>query len=352
MNAKVAYRAIGLAAALVVVALLVQQLITLLLALVLTVIISLPLSAAADLAQRARAPRALGATAGLLAVFGLIALLGYFIIPSFITEAKDFADTLPRTISSAERYLHGVTGVTKQQLSKDVTSFVQKYTNDPKTLVAPLESVGLSVAGIAGGFVVVLITAMYIAINPGPLTDALLSLLPYDRRVYGEQIMSRTRVAWLRWLQATGIDMLVLGALLYAGMRIVGLQFAIGFAVFSAVMSVIPNYGSIISAVPPVLVGLAHSPGKAILVLVVYVVAHRLESRLIGPVVMVRRVNMHPALVAIGVVVMAELFGLIGVVIAIPLLSLSLILVEELWISPKERASLPTLARAPTADAG
>lgn len=352
MNAKVAYRAVGLAAALVVVALLVHQLITLLLALVLTIIISLPLSAAADLAQRNHVPRALGAMAGLLGVFGLVALLGYFIVPSFISEAKDFANTLPHTISSAERYLHGVTGVTKQQLSSDVSSFVQKYTKHPKNLVAPLERVGLSIAGIIGGLVVVLITALYIATKPEPLTRGLLSLLPAERRANAQQIMSRTRTAWLGWLQAMGIDMLVLGGLLYIGLRIVGLQFAVGFAVFSALLTVIPNYGSIISAIPPVLVGLAESPGKAVLVLVVYIIVNQIEGNLILPLVMARTVEMHPALVAIGVLVMAQLFGLIGVIIAIPLLSVALILVEELWINPKERASLPTLAREPTADPG
>ncbi len=352
MNAKIAYRAVALAVALVVIGLLVQQLITLLLALVLTIIISLPLSAAADFAERHHVPRVLGAVAGLLATFGLIALLGYFIVPSFISEAKDFANTLPHTISSAERYLHGVTGVTKDQLSKDVTSFVQKYTRHPKNLVAPLESVGISIAGIVGGFVVVVITAMYIAINPAPLTKALLSLLPNERRMTAQQIMSRTRTAWLGWLQAMGVDMLVLGGLLYIGLTIVGLQFAIGFAVFSALLTVIPNYGSIISAIPPVLVALADSPGKAALVLVVYIIVNQIEGNLILPLVMARTVDMHPALVAIGVLVMAQLFGLIGVIIAIPLLSVSLILVEELWINPKERGYVPTLAREPSVDPG
>ncbi len=352
MSARVGYRAVALAAALVVLALLVQQLITLLLALVLTIIVSLPLSAAADLAQRRHIPRVLGAAAGLLGVFGLIALLGYFIVPSFISQAKDFANSLPHTISQAERYLHGVTGVTKQQLANDVTGFVQKYTNHPKTLVAPLESVGLSVVGILAGLVVVLITAMYIAVNPEPLAKAVLSLLPAERRAVAQQVMSRTRLAWLGWLQAMGIDMLVLGGLLYLGLTIVGLGFAIGFAVFSALLTVIPNYGSIISAIPPVLFGLAQSPGKAVLVLIVYVIVNQIEGNLILPLVMARTVDMHPALVAIGVLVMAQLFGLFGVIIAIPLLSLSIILVEELWINPKERSYLPTLAPGPSAGPG
>lgn len=343
MSAKVLYRAVALAAALTVLALVVQQLITLLLALALTVIISLPLSRAADFAQRHHVPRPFGALAGLLLVVGVIGLLGYFIVPAFVTQVRDFANTLPHTIDRTERYIHGVTGVKKQTLVNEVTNFVQGYTHNPQKLIAPLESVGLSVVGIVAGLVVVIITSLYIAISPRPLTNGLLSLLPAERRETARHVMSRVGTSWLGWLEAIAIDMLVLGGLLYLGMRAVGLPFALGFAVFSALLTVIPNYGSIISAIPPVLLGLSISPGKAVLVLVVYVIVNQIEGNLILPLVMARTVNLHPAVVAIGVLVMAQLFGLIGVIISIPLISLAVILVEELWIAPQEAAYLPTI---------
>ncbi len=343
MSTKVLYRAVLLAAALTLIGLLVQQLITLLLALALTIIIALPLMSAADFAQRHRVPRPLGALAGLLIVLGVIGLLGYFIIPSFVSEVKDFANTLPHTIKRTERYIHAVTGVKEQTLSHDVTQFVQGYTHHPEKLIAPLESVGLSVAGIAAGFVVVIITALYIAISPRPLTNATLSLLPEEYRAVGQRVMSRTAASWRGWLRAIAIDMLVLGGLLYLGMRIVGLPFALGFAVFSAILTVIPNYGSIISAVPPILLGLSISPGKAVLVLIVYVIVNQIEGNLILPLVMARTVELHPAVVAIGVLVTAALFGLIGVILSIPLLSLAVILVEEVWIKPQETAYLTTV---------
>jgi predicted PurR-regulated permease PerM len=185
---------------------------------------------------------------------------------------------------------------------------------------------------------VVLITALYIAINPDPLRLAALRLLPPHLRPTGAAIMARIRGAWMGWLLAMGIDMLVLGGLLYAGLSAIGLSFALGFAVFSAVLTVIPNYGSIISAIPPVLLGLATSPGKAALVLIVYVIVNQIEGNLILPLVMARTVDLHPALVAIGVLVMAQLFGIFGVVLAIPLMSLVMILVDALWVAPQETA--------------
>ena len=154
MSAAVGYRAVALAAALVLAALLVVQLITLLLAVVLTLIISLPLVSAADLAQRHGLPRALGAIVCLLVIVGAIAGLGYLIVPPFVSQAKQFANTLPHTITGAERYLHGVTGVTKSTLSRDLTNFVHGYTQHPQRLVAPLESVGLNLVGLLASFVV------------------------------------------------------------------------------------------------------------------------------------------------------------------------------------------------------
>jgi predicted PurR-regulated permease PerM len=339
MDAKVGYRAIGLAAGLVLVALLVQQLITLLLAVVVTLIISLPLATVAEMAERRGLPRAIGAVGALLAGLCSLGALGYAIIPSFISQAKQFANDLPTTVARAERYLHGATGLTTKRLSSDLTGLVQGYTHHPQRLIAPLESVGLSVAALVTSLVVVLITALYIAIAPEPLLNGTLRLLPSSGRAHARFVLTRIRTAWLGWLRAMAIDMLLLGGLLYLGMRLVGLEFAVGFAVFSAVLTVIPNFGSIISAVPPVLLGLSHSPGKAALVLLVYVIVNQIEGNLILPLVMARTVDLHPAVVAIGVVVMGQLFGLVGIIVAIPLLSLTFILIEELWIQPQEAAA-------------
>jgi predicted PurR-regulated permease PerM len=339
MSSSVPYRAVGLAAGLVLAALVVNQLVTLLLVLTLTVIIALPLARVADLGQRHGVPRVIGALAGLLGLLGAVVGLGLLIIPAFVDQATQFADTLPHTIAEAERYLHGLTGVATKTLSANLSHFIHSYTRHPQRFIAPLGSVGLSLTGLIAGLVVVLLTAVYIAINPEPLVRALLSLLPAERREVGERVMARLGTAWIGWVKAMAIDMLVLGGLLYIGMRLVGLGFAVGFAVFSALLTVIPNYGSIISAVPPVLFALAQSPGKALLVLLVYVIVNQIEGNLILPLVMARTVDLHPAVVAVGVLVMAQLFGLIGVIIAVPLCSLTLILLEELWILPQEKAA-------------
>jgi predicted PurR-regulated permease PerM len=179
-----------------------------------------------------------------------------------------------------------------------------------------------------------LLTAFYIALSPQPLISGLLSLFPPARREAANNLMLRLRVAWVGWLQGVIIDMLVTGVLLYLGLTLIGLEFAIFFAVFSAFLVVIPYFGAVIGAVPVVLFALADSPTTAVLALVVYIVVQQIEGNVIIPLVMAQRVKLHPALIAIGVVLVGQLFGFIGLFVAVPILSAIVILVDELWVKP------------------
>jgi predicted PurR-regulated permease PerM len=209
----------------------------------------------------------------------------------------------------------------------------------PARLFGPIEQIAGTVIAVAVSLLLIVLAAFLVAVNPTVLVDSFLRLLPEARRDQARDVLAGVRTAWLGWMIAVGVDMLVLGGLLFVGMEIIGLQFAVGFAVFSAFMTVIPNYGSVISAVPPILDGLAQSPGKALLVLIIYLIVNQIEGNLILPLIMARTVDMHPAVVTIGLLVMGALFGLIGVLIAIPLLSLAVILVQALWIEPQEARS-------------
>ncbi len=341
MSARAAYRAVALAAGLIVGGLLLQQLITLALAVILVLIISLPLSAAAGRAERMGLPRAVGAMAALAAGLAIAIALGLLLVPQFIGESRRFSARLPTIIAGAEHLAHVLTGVSGKKLSSDVSGFVQSYTQHPERLLGPVTTIGLTLLSVLGELIVVLFCAVYVAVNPDALRSGLLRLVPDHRHAQAERILERVRTAWMGWIFAIGIDMALLGGLLYIGLSLIGLDFALGFAVFSALMTVIPNWGSVISAVPPVLLGLSESPGKALLVLGVYVLVNQIEGNLILPLVMARRVDVHPALVAIGLLVTAQLFGIIGVLVSIPLLSLVIIVVEELWVAPQEAKEKP-----------
>jgi predicted PurR-regulated permease PerM len=284
----------------------------------------------------------------LIAGVAVLAGLGFAVIPSFISQVKQFAQRFPVILASADRYVHGLSGKKTHSLSAQLNGFVQGYLHHPDRLVGPVEHIGLTVLGILLMLLLIILGAFLIALNPSLLVNGFLRLVPEARRPQAEDVMDRVRSAWLGWMTAVGLDMLVLGGLLFIGLEIIGLKFAIGFAVFSAFMTVIPNYGSVISAIPPMLDGLAQSPGKAVLVLIVYLAVNQIEGNLVLPLIMARTVNMHPAVVSFGLLVMGALFGVIGILIAIPLLSLAIILTQALWIEPQEARAARTESRTDT----
>jgi predicted PurR-regulated permease PerM len=199
-----------------------------------------------------------------------------------------------------------------------------------------------------------LITAYYMAVRPKPLVDGVLRLVPPSRRDHALRVMQRLRGAWIGWMQGVVFDMFISGTLLYIGLTVIGLDFALVFAVLTALLVVVPYFGAIAGAIPPVLFAFTDSPGKALAVLIVYIAVQQVEGNVVIPLVMSRTVRLHPAMIAIGVVVVGQLFGIVGLFVAVPIISTMVILTEELWVKEVEQAherrTTPEIELPPTGE--
>ena len=253
---------------------------------------------------------------------------------------------MPAITDSLQEQIGGLVGADPGEVGESIQNFLQRYTDDPGQLIGPLASIGLSVLGVLGALILMLLTAFYIAIKPEPLISGALSLFPPERRAWATGVMERLRAAWVGWQQGVLIDMAVTGVLIYLGLMLIGLDFAVVFAVLSALLVVIPYFGAIAGGIPPVLFALTDSPGKAALALAIYLLVQQVESNLTIPLVMAQRVKLHPAVVAIGVVIVGQLFGFLGLFVAVPILSLIVIGVDEIWVKPMEteRGVMPVAA--------
>ncbi len=319
-----------LAAGLVVLALIFRALATLLLGVLITVIIAIPLSGAATWLGHHRVPRPLGAALALLAGLAVVGGIGALLVPRFVAEGQVLIDQLPAIAQSLQARLAELTGIDPGILGERFQRSVNRYAQQPLRLAAPIASIGLSLAAALISLVLVLLTAYFAAARPDPLVRGALRLFrpPQRRRV--REVMERLRTSWLGWMRGVGIEMLVLGVLLYAGLSLVGLEFAL---------------------YPPFLFAFTDSPEQALLVLLVYVAAQQIEGNVLVPVIMSRTVKIHPAVIAVGVVVVGELLGVIGLAVAVPIIAATQILVEELWTRPMEArspAQAPSSAQAPS----
>jgi predicted PurR-regulated permease PerM len=346
----VIYKAVLLAFGLVIAAMVFQALSTLILGVLIVAIIAAPLTAFADLLERWHVPRAIGATLGLFIGLGAIGGLVALIVPVFSREVTHFVNELPNIGDALTRRLGHLTGSSPAHISAQIQHFINNYTHNPSRLLGPAAVVGESVAAGVAAIIVVLLTSLYTAIHPDPLVNGMVRLFPIPRRPHVQHILMRLRTAYLAWLRGLFVGMVVLGTLTYLGLVLVGLNFAAFFAVFTAVAMIVPYFGALASSIPPILYALTFSPQKAIVVAIIYILAHQLESNVIQPLVVARTVKLHPAVVAIGVVAVDQLFGFIGLLVAVPIIATVSILADELWVKNLEqgRAPVEQLRRAST----
>jgi predicted PurR-regulated permease PerM len=119
-----------------------------------------------------------------------------------------------------------------------------------------------------------------------------------------------------------------------------GVPFAAVIALLVAIADLIPLVGATLGGIVAVGAALLHSPTAGIIVLVFYVVYQQIEDHLLQPVIMYRTVRLNPLTVLIALLIGAELAGLVGALLAIPVASIVQVLLHE-FVPANRRASPP-----------
>ena len=334
---QILYRAVLLAAGLLVLGLLFRELVTLLVGVLVTVLFSIPVAAIATRLEGYRVPRPIGALLAILLILGAFAGLIAAVLPTFIDQADQFIDDIPGIADDLERELADLTGAEQGEVGEEIQTHLEDIADDPAQLVGPIAAIGLGVAGFLAATVLGLITAYYIAVRPQPLINGALSLFPPGRRAWALAVGNRIRDSWIGWMKGVVIDMIANGVMIWAGLSLIGLDFALVFGVLAGLFTVVPYFGPVAASIPPILFAVSQeSPEKAIAVVIVFLIVQQIEGNLTIPLVMSQTVRLHPAVIAIGIVVMAQLLGFAGLFVAVPILSLIVVLVDEVWVKPNE----------------
>lgn len=107
--------------------------------------------------------------------------------------------------------------------------------------------------------------------------------------------------------------------MVYIGLTLLGIEFALILAMIAALTAIIPIVGAIIGAVPGLLIALASDPDKLLWVLIVYVLTQFIESNVITPRLQANAVRLHPVVVMAIIVIGAEVAGVWGMIVGVPL---------------------------------
>jgi len=293
-------------------------------------LLAVALSAPVELLHRRKVPRPAAVTLIVLVILAALGLGGYLLLPVLAEQVSRLASYLPDALSQLVERLRSLAGSLGLQTGSGSIS--------PSTLASIGRRLLGGVLGIFGGLasfltglVVILFVPLYLAAMPEPVERWIVRLFPIGRREKARKVLRESRESLLGWLGGRLFSMLVVGALSTIALYVIGVPGALFLGFFSGLVAFVPIIGSVVGAVPPLLLAFAGSPLDALWVLLAYVTIQQIESNLLTPLVMQRAVSLHPVVVIASVTVAGAAFGVLGALLAVPASVVAGVLVDELW---------------------
>jgi predicted PurR-regulated permease PerM len=186
--------------------------------------------------------------------------------------------------------------------------------------------------GAIGSLILVLFIGLYMSVNPGLYVKGLLRLVPINKRQRAGEILGAVRDTLWWWLIGTCVSMAAVGIMSALGLWLLGVPLALTFGLIAGLLAFVPFLGPIISAIPPTLIAMTQSPILALYVVLLYLGVQSIESYLITPLVQQRTAFLPPVLTLLAQVLLGVLSGIIGILVATPLIAATLVLVKMLYV--------------------
>ncbi len=204
-----------------------------------------------------------------------------------------------------------------------------------------------AVAFNAAQILVVLVTVFFgvtfTLMDPRPIFGALFSLIPARHHDQTLTIMQRIGKFVPGWAGATLLGMATIGLLVFLLMwPIFGFMDALVLGLIAGVLEAVPYLGPLLSAVPGLLLALGKGGMTPLWVVIAYLAIQALENNVILPLIMARGMKLHPLAVIFSMLLCVAAFGVLGVLVAAPLVAIVDILHDELY----RKRFLPTVTDA------
>ncbi|OGC46423.1 hypothetical protein A2V49_02720 [candidate division WWE3 bacterium RBG_19FT_COMBO_34_6] len=176
----------------------------------------------------------------------------------------------------------------------------------------------------------ILILAIYMSIDWENIKKGFITLFPETTRYKLTKMFAEIEDNVGIWLRGQLILMLLIGVMSYVAVVLIDVEFPLALGIIAGLLEIVPMLGPVISAVVAALVAVIESPVKALLVIFAFTIIQQLEGNIIVPKVMQRVSGFSPIIILIALLVGSNLFGIIGAVIAVPVLMVGAIIIKNI----------------------
>jgi predicted PurR-regulated permease PerM len=314
-----------------------------LLLLFIAIIVSLYLGSVTDfLVARLPVSRPFAFTIAILGTLGAIYTLGALLVPPVVEQTQQLFSVLPNYINAwqealqrlAARFPRLLGGAADPQ-TEVVNAIVTQIEGMASKAVPTVINVGHQIINVVS----ILVMGIYMALYPGLYREWLIALFPPVHRDTVRDVMIDIGTTLKAWIVAQLLAMTVLAALTALGLYILRVPYWLTFGIFVGAVVIVPFFGTLIGTLLPALFVLGGDGfagigpgGHFLLVIALGVVVHIIEGNFVLPLITAKRVEIPPVLSMMAVLIVAKLFGVFGVIVAVPMAAVVMVLIRRVVI--------------------
>lgn len=166
--------------------------------------------------------------------------------------------------------------------------------------------------------VTVFVFSFYLSLGYERWKASLVKIFPEETQKKVDRALEEISRRLGAWVRGEFILMVVIALFSYVGLTLLRLNYALPLALIAGVLEIVPVIGPIVSAVPAVVVGFAHSAALGLGVLALYILIQQFENNFIVPRVMERAVGLNPLLTMVAIFAGGRVLGVVGALLAVP----------------------------------
>ena len=279
--------------------------------------------------QKKKVPRLVGSLIAYLILLGVLCLIAYIFIPQLLSQIKDFITRAPDIFQNISNFaMNFIKKVDtgnfininnlKNEISKSITDFGAKISADIPTYIF---NVGKVIFNTGVNFILGLMIGFYLLYDFDKFNRTIYGLLPESAKDGYKELTHRINTSLRNYLQGLLLVMSLVFITQTIGLTLAGMEAPILFALFCAVTDIIPYFGPYIGAIPAVIVGFTISPITGICVIISIFIVQLLENNFYQPLIMGHTMQLHPVTIMLGLLIFQHFFGILGMVIATPVIA-------------------------------
>jgi len=279
----------------------------------------------ADYLSKHKIPRAVSVIAVYAFVLGLIVLAVSFILPSISRQIRLLVENLPQALERLNAsYPSLAVFFGPETLSDLIKSFLSGESGSGAV------SRTLGVFNSFFGFLTVLVVSFYLVVaEQTGIKEFIRPLVPPAKREQIIHLIEKIQRKMGLWVLGQLILSVVIFIFTYVGLSLLGVEYALVLALLAGLLEVVPYIGPILAAVPASLFALLQGPGVALAVIVLYILVQKTENYVLAPKIMQKTVGVSPLIVILALLVGFKLAGIVGLLLAVPLVSAGMVVIEE-----------------------